>query len=222
MKRSEKRILTTHVGSLVRAPELKALAHSSMDRPADMAPTRDYIETLQLATAEVVRKQAAIGLDIVSDGEFGKSSWSNYVLNRVTGFEIRPEQLRPVEWLGRDLARFGDVIAREAGGLREVRVDVQRIAVAAEAVEHRLLGRHVVRRVRVGCAVGELHGLRLAAAFGLDGKAQESLHAIEALRLLPKPISDDPRIDLQEALTCDHSGDYQCSKRASANAASKA
>lgn len=113
MKRSKKRILTTHVGSLVRPPELKALAQSGMDRPQDVAPTGGYIETLQRATAEVVKKQAAVGLDIVSDGEFGKSSWSNYVLNRVTGFEIRPNQLRPVQWLGRDLNRFADVIGRE-------------------------------------------------------------------------------------------------------------
>ncbi len=113
VKRSQDRILTTHVGSLVRPPELKALAQSGMDRPADAAPTGGYIETLQRATAEVVKKQAAAGLDIVSDGEFGKSSWSNYVLNRVTGFEIRPHQLRPVEWLGRDLERFADVIGRE-------------------------------------------------------------------------------------------------------------
>ena len=104
MKRSEKRILTTHVGSLVRPAELKALAQSGQDRPEDVTTTDGYLETLQRATAEVVRKQAAIGLDIISDGEFGKSSWSNYVLSRVTGFEIRPNQLRPVEWLGRDLA----------------------------------------------------------------------------------------------------------------------
>ena len=61
----------------------------------------------------MVKKQAAIGLDIVSDGEFGKSSWSNYVLDRITGFEIRPHQLRPVQWLGRDLERFGEIIGRE-------------------------------------------------------------------------------------------------------------
>jgi len=113
MKRSEKRILTTHVGSLVRPPELKALAQSGQDRPADAAPTGDYVTTLQRATAEVVQKQAAIGLDIISDGEFGKSSWSNYILNRVTGFEIRPDQLRPPEWLGRDLQRFAELISRE-------------------------------------------------------------------------------------------------------------
>jgi 5-methyltetrahydropteroyltriglutamate--homocysteine methyltransferase len=113
MKRSEKRILTTHVGSLVRPPEVKALAQSAKDQPENAEPNDDYRETLQRATADVVKKQAAAGLDIISDGEFGKSSWSNYILNRVTGFEIRPNQLRPVEWLGRDLQRFGDVIGRE-------------------------------------------------------------------------------------------------------------
>ncbi len=113
MKRSEKRILTTHVGSLVRPPELKALAQSGLDRPKDAETSPAYLETLQRATVEVVKKQAAVGLDIISDGEFGKSSWSNYVLNRITGFEIRPNQLRPAVWLGRDLERFADVIARD-------------------------------------------------------------------------------------------------------------
>jgi 5-methyltetrahydropteroyltriglutamate--homocysteine methyltransferase len=113
MKRSERRILTTHVGSLVRSPELRALAQSGIDRPKEARLNAEYLQTLERATAEVVEKQAAIGLDIISDGEYGKSSWSNYVLDRVTGFEIRPHQLRPVEWLGRDLKRFGDVIARE-------------------------------------------------------------------------------------------------------------
>jgi 5-methyltetrahydropteroyltriglutamate--homocysteine methyltransferase len=103
MKRSEKRILTTHVGSLVRTPELKAAVKSDPS----------YLETVKRATAEVVRKQAAIGIDIISDGEYGKSSWSSYVLERVTGFEFRPNDLRPVEWLGRDLERFPDAIGRE-------------------------------------------------------------------------------------------------------------
>src|ERR1700684_2196258 len=98
MKRSEKRILTTHVGSLVRTPELKDLAKSGAEDP----------ELVRQATFEVVKKQAAIGIDIISDGEFGKSSWSNYVLSRISGFEIRPDQLHPVEWLGRDLQRLDE------------------------------------------------------------------------------------------------------------------
>ena len=43
------------------------------------------------SVAEVVHKQADVGVDIVSDGEFGKSiSWSQYVLERLSGFERRP------------------------------------------------------------------------------------------------------------------------------------
>jgi 5-methyltetrahydropteroyltriglutamate--homocysteine methyltransferase len=111
MKRSEKRILTTHVGSLVRTPELKAGAQPRTGGFAEIDAS--YLDTVKRATAEVVKKQAAIGLDVISDGEYGKSSWSAYVLDRMIGFEYRPNQLRPVEWLGRDLERFPDAIRRE-------------------------------------------------------------------------------------------------------------
>ncbi|MGD0133450.1 MAG: cobalamin-independent methionine synthase II family protein [Bryobacteraceae bacterium] len=109
MKRSEHRILTTHVGSLVRPKELRDLA------PAGQAPTdpAKYETVLSEATVDVVRKQAEIGIDIVSDGEYGKSSWSNYILKRISGFEIRPDQRRPVVWLGRDRERFAEAIALE-------------------------------------------------------------------------------------------------------------
>jgi 5-methyltetrahydropteroyltriglutamate--homocysteine methyltransferase len=113
MKRSENRILTTHAGSLVRPPELRSFSKSSKDRAAEPSVGPEYEKALRKATEDVVRKQAAIGLDIVSDGEFGKSSWSNYILDRIKGFEVRPDQLRPVLWLGRDRERFAEVIARE-------------------------------------------------------------------------------------------------------------
>ncbi len=109
MKRSEHRILTTHVGSLVRPKELRDLA------PAGEAPTdpAKYEAVLSESTVDVVKKQAEIGIDIVSDGEYGKSSWSNYILKRISGFEIRPDQRRPVIWLGRDRERFAEAIALE-------------------------------------------------------------------------------------------------------------
>jgi 5-methyltetrahydropteroyltriglutamate--homocysteine methyltransferase len=109
MKHSEHRILTTHVGSLVRPKELRDLA------PAGQAPTdpAKYEAVLSEATVDVVKKQAEIGIDIVSDGEYGKSSWSNYILKRISGFEIRPDQRRPVIWLGRDRERFAEAIALE-------------------------------------------------------------------------------------------------------------
>jgi len=110
MKRSQNRILTTHVGSLVRPPELLQLAAAAEKDPSQHAA---YETALREAIQEVVRKQVAVGVDIVNDGEFGKSSWAAYVLKRISGFEIRPDQLRPLLWLGRDLERFRDFIGRE-------------------------------------------------------------------------------------------------------------
>ena len=49
----------------------------------------------------------------MSDGEYGKQSWSNYILKRISGFEIRPDQLRPVIWLGRDRERFAEAIFQD-------------------------------------------------------------------------------------------------------------
>jgi 5-methyltetrahydropteroyltriglutamate--homocysteine methyltransferase len=111
MKRSENRILTTHVGSLIRPQELVDVG-GTFREPANKDPQR-FKELLRGAVADVVKKQAEIGIDIVSDGEFGKSSWSNYILARISGFEVRPDDKRQVHWLGRDLDRFHDAIAQD-------------------------------------------------------------------------------------------------------------
>lgn len=110
MKRSEHRILTTHVGSLTRPKELLELASGSKGPPADQAA---YDDTLRRAIAEVVRRQAEVGIDIVNDGEYGKESWANYILKRISGFEIRPHQLRQIEWLGSERERFIDFLKQE-------------------------------------------------------------------------------------------------------------
>jgi 5-methyltetrahydropteroyltriglutamate--homocysteine methyltransferase len=58
------------------------------------------------AIADIVKQQAEAGLDIVNDGEISKSTWCNYVLERISGFEVREDQRMPFVWLGRDLERF--------------------------------------------------------------------------------------------------------------------
>jgi 5-methyltetrahydropteroyltriglutamate--homocysteine methyltransferase len=108
MQRSTDRILTTHTGSLPRPPELLALSSSQLGPPKDPAL---YAERLRLATAEIVRRQAEAGIDIIDDGEFGKDSWGTYILGRISGFERRPHELRPVEWLGRERERFAEFFA---------------------------------------------------------------------------------------------------------------
>jgi 5-methyltetrahydropteroyltriglutamate--homocysteine methyltransferase len=112
MRRSENRILTTHVGSIPRPQRLRELAGAAAKSPSP-ENRKNYEACLAESVAEVVRLQAKVGIDIVNDGEFGKSSWSNYILERISGFESRPNQLTPLVWLGRDLERFPDVMAAE-------------------------------------------------------------------------------------------------------------
>jgi 5-methyltetrahydropteroyltriglutamate--homocysteine methyltransferase len=92
MNRSTERILTSHVGSLIRPPELIAFLRARQEgRPVDEDA---FAACLARSVAEIVRRQADAGIDVVSDGEFGKTiSWSQYALERLTGFERRP--IRP-------------------------------------------------------------------------------------------------------------------------------
>jgi 5-methyltetrahydropteroyltriglutamate--homocysteine methyltransferase len=109
MQRSVDRILTTHVGSLVRPRELLELANLQIGPPSD---PQLYQQRLQKAIETVVKQQADVGIDIINDGEYGKSSWASYVLERVSGFQ-RSDKLLPYDWLGRDLQRFPEVIRKE-------------------------------------------------------------------------------------------------------------
>ena len=88
MQRSSDRILTTHVGSLVRPMSIRnILSAREHGQPYDEAA---YEKTLREEVAGVVRKQADVGVDIVSDGEYGKAGWIRYVSERLGGFVHRP------------------------------------------------------------------------------------------------------------------------------------
>jgi 5-methyltetrahydropteroyltriglutamate--homocysteine methyltransferase len=77
-------ILTTHVGSLPRGPELVPLLLAR-----DKGETYDAAEfdrVVQAAVDEAVRLQVENGVSIVSDGELGKVGYSTYVIERLSGF----------------------------------------------------------------------------------------------------------------------------------------
>jgi 5-methyltetrahydropteroyltriglutamate--homocysteine methyltransferase len=85
MKHSTERILTTHAGSLPRLPDLFAMVQARADgRPYDDAA---YVARVRGAVVDVVRQQAEVGLDVVTDGEMSKPSFITYVTERLTGFE---------------------------------------------------------------------------------------------------------------------------------------
>ncbi|MBI2994498.1 MAG: cobalamin-independent methionine synthase II family protein [Gammaproteobacteria bacterium] len=84
MKRSTERILTTHTGSLPRPDSLVELMFAKEEgRPID---ARMLSQRIQESVREVVSHQAAIGIDVVSDGEMSKPSYATYVTERLTGF----------------------------------------------------------------------------------------------------------------------------------------
>ncbi len=86
MVRSTERILTTHVGSLPRPQDVVDCLFAQ-----DRGETYDaahFEEVIGRAVRDVVRKQAEVGIDVVSDGEMSKISYATYIRHRLNGFEI--------------------------------------------------------------------------------------------------------------------------------------
>ena len=106
MKRSTDRILTTHVGSLVRPPGVVEIMRA---KESGQAYDQDELAArVRSSVREVVQKQVEAGVDILSDGEYGKPSFSGYVNERLSGFERRPRDLQesPLLNWGRDRQLF--------------------------------------------------------------------------------------------------------------------
>ena len=110
MRHSTERILTTHVGSLIRpAPLLPFIRAKQNGQPYDEA---GYQKCLADSVAEIVQRQKAAGIDVPSDGEFGKGiSWSQYALERLSGFERRPARNSTPGARGADRTRFAEFYA---------------------------------------------------------------------------------------------------------------
>src|ERR1051326_6072096 len=118
MKYSTDRILTTHAGALPQPADLKQMHDArTAGRTVDDAA---FSGRVRGAVAEVVRKQIACGLDIVNDGEVGKSNFSRYARDRLSGFierDARPED-RVSSIFARDMVEFGDYFTRRLGTVR--------------------------------------------------------------------------------------------------------
>ncbi len=80
-------ILTTHAGSLIRPPELLPFL-TAIER-GELYDEEAFESTLRQAVAEIVKRQAEAGIDIVNDGELGKQSWITYGYGRLGGIETR-------------------------------------------------------------------------------------------------------------------------------------
>src|SRR5262245_46305469 len=141
MKRSTDRILTTHVGSLIRPQALQEFMRAKQsDASYDHA---GYEACLAQSIADVVRRQAETGIDVISDGEFGKAiSWNQYVVERLSGFELRaiPPGLRPGV-PGADRTRFKEFYAEL--DVREPMANARMVACIGPV---KYVGQEIVRR----------------------------------------------------------------------------
>src|SRR5207302_10703425 len=75
-----------------------------------------YAATLRQTVADVVRKQAEAGIDVPSDGEYGKSGWFTCLIERTSGFEVRDVPRPSATFLGAEregrFAPYYDPLAR--------------------------------------------------------------------------------------------------------------
>jgi 5-methyltetrahydropteroyltriglutamate--homocysteine methyltransferase len=107
MKTSEKRILTTHVGSLPRSKSVTDVVFALEHGNAVDELTAS--EIIRQAVNDVVRRQSAAGIDVVSDGEMSKISYATYIKDRITGFEGDSPRTPP-----QDLEEFPGFLKRQA------------------------------------------------------------------------------------------------------------
>jgi 5-methyltetrahydropteroyltriglutamate--homocysteine methyltransferase len=112
MKRSTDRILVTHARSLARPNDwMEMLLARNEGKPYDSAVLS---RRMKEAVAEVVQKQIDCGIDVVNDGELGKSNFSRYTRERLSGFVEKPADpsFKPTSIFGRDLAEFPEYFNR--------------------------------------------------------------------------------------------------------------
>jgi 5-methyltetrahydropteroyltriglutamate--homocysteine methyltransferase len=114
MKLSVDRILTTHVGSLPRPQNAVDLLFAQ-DRGEAYDP-RTFDDVMQTSVASVVRQQADVGIDIVSDGEMSKISYATYIRHRLTGFE--GDSARPTPQDLDDVPEFRDKLVKEGASAK--------------------------------------------------------------------------------------------------------
>src|SRR5581483_1260748 len=85
MKRSSERILTTHTGSLPRSARVVELLLAEQERPGTRKG--EFTDAVRTAIAEVVGKQVECGIDVINDGEQGRTDYTVHMLDRLSGFE---------------------------------------------------------------------------------------------------------------------------------------
>ena len=94
MERATDRIMTTHVGSLPRPHDLLDMMKARLTGEGAQPDEAAYQQRVTEAVADIVKKQADAGIDVVTDGEISKSGFFAYAKERIGGLEERPDVKR--------------------------------------------------------------------------------------------------------------------------------
>ncbi len=114
MKRSTNRILTTHVGSLPRPDDLRAMILKK--QRGEAIDEAAFAARVKSAVAEVVKRQSEAGIDILADGEMGRVGFIPYVNERLAGIEPSKTAESANYWgLSREYQAFPEFYAWAAG-----------------------------------------------------------------------------------------------------------
>src|SRR5262245_9058441 len=129
MRGSERRILTTHAGSLPRSAAMtQAFIRQSRGETVDAT---ELAALVAASTRRVIEQQRAAGVDVGNDGEQSRESFFTYVRHRLTGFG--GESDRPIM---RDLVRYPGFVARKLPELSRPMVSLMRAPKAIGPVHH--------------------------------------------------------------------------------------
>ena len=170
MKTSQDRILTTHVGSLPRPPELKELlVRKDQSQPYDK-PALDRLT--RQAVFDIVKRQAQTGIDIVNDGEMSKPGYSTYVADRLSGFAGHEPAMPRLDT--RDHPNFLAAYERMTGAMNIAR---RAVCVGPVAVHDREPLEHDLANLKDALAQAQVaEGFMTAASPGLVPVFQTNRH----------------------------------------------
>ena len=132
------RVYTTHVGSLPRPESLLAVMRPE-SRNAEEGQA--FAGALGEAVQTIVKRQASIGLDVVSDGEMSKLDYASYVTERLSGFEghftgHKAQDLRDYQGLARRLIEIGAVVPAAGGACCRGPVAMQDLSILARDIDN--------------------------------------------------------------------------------------
>jgi 5-methyltetrahydropteroyltriglutamate--homocysteine methyltransferase len=175
MKRSTDRILTTHAGSLPRPDDLRELVTAKAS--GEHYDADAFTRRVRSAVGQVVEQQVSSGVDVLNDGEFGKSNFSNYARERLSGFEareVKPGEGHAVGISGRDVREFPEYFV-EHGGFASTSVtgaNINRRLIGARGERQQLfcsgplkyIGQAEIQR-DIENFKGALHGKQVADTF---------------------------------------------------------